>query len=106
MNPRPGEIWLADLGLLAKSRPVIVVSRYDSDPPRCLALYVPLTSQNRKSSYEIELPNLSFLHQKSIANVQGLGSLPFTRLERKIGVVPHKVMKQVKEALLFVLDLY
>ena len=33
MNPRPGEVWLADLGLAAKSRPVIVVSRHDSDPP-------------------------------------------------------------------------
>ena len=105
MNPRPGEVWLADLGLSAKSRPVIVVSRYDSDPPRSLVLYVPLTTQNRKSRYEVELPNLAFLHQKSVANVQGLGSLPFVRLERKIGVVPGKVMKQLKDALSFVLDL-
>jgi mRNA interferase MazF len=29
MNPHPGEVWLADLGLAAKTRPVVVVSRRD-----------------------------------------------------------------------------
>jgi mRNA interferase MazF len=29
MNPQPGEIWLADLGLAAKTRPVVIVSRQD-----------------------------------------------------------------------------
>jgi len=44
MNPQPGEIWLADLGLGAKTRPVIIVSRQDPDPPRALILYVPLST--------------------------------------------------------------
>jgi mRNA interferase MazF len=52
MNPQPGEIWLADLGLAAKTRPVVIVSRYDPEPPRSLVLYVPLTSQRRNSPYE------------------------------------------------------
>ena len=47
MNPQPGEIWLADLGLAAKTRPVVIVSRQDPDPPRSLVLYVPLTTQRR-----------------------------------------------------------
>jgi len=105
MNPRPGEVWLADLGLSAKSRPVIIVSRFDSDPPRSLALYVPLTTQYRNSPYEVEMPNLSFLHQKSFANVQGIGSLPYVRFERKIGQLPESVLSQVKKALAFALDL-
>jgi mRNA-degrading endonuclease toxin of MazEF toxin-antitoxin module len=29
-------VWLADLGLAAKTRPVIVVSRFDPDGPRAL----------------------------------------------------------------------
>ena len=49
MPPHPGEVWLADLGLAAKTRPVVVVSRDDPDPPRALILYVPLTRQNRQS---------------------------------------------------------
>ena len=31
MNAKPGEIWLADLGLAAKTRPVLIVSRLDPD---------------------------------------------------------------------------
>jgi mRNA interferase MazF len=44
MNPHPGEIWLADLGLAAKTPPVVIVSRQNPDPPRALVLYVPLTT--------------------------------------------------------------
>ena len=53
MNPRPGEVWLTDLGLAAKTRPVVIVSRYDANAPRALVIYVPLTSENRGSEYEV-----------------------------------------------------
>lgn len=39
MNPMPGEVCLADLGIAAKTRPVVVVSPYDENPPRVLVLY-------------------------------------------------------------------
>ena len=105
MNLQPGEIWLADLGLAAKTRPVVIVSRQDPDPPRSLVLYVPLTTQRRNSPYEVPLPRLSFLDRESVANVQGLGSLPTVRLERKIGRLPAGIMDQLKDALAFALDL-
>jgi mRNA interferase MazF len=105
MNPQPGEVWLADLGLAAKTRPVVVVSRYDPDPPRALILYVPLTTQNRQSRYEVVLPKLPFLNRDSVANVQGLGSLPRVRLERRLGKLPDEVMGRIKRALSFALDL-
>jgi mRNA interferase MazF len=105
MNPQPGEIWLADLGLAAKTRPVVIVSRQDPDPPRSLILYVPLTTQRRHSPYEVPLPRLSFLDRESVANVQGLGSLPTVRLERKIGRLSAEVMERLKDALAFALDI-
>jgi mRNA interferase MazF len=105
MNPQPGEVWLADLGLAAKTRPVVIVSRHDPDPPRALILYVPLTTQNRQSPYEVALPRLGFLDRDSVANVQGLGSLPTVRLERKLGRLPDDVLTKVKRALAFALDL-
>ena len=104
MNPQPGEVWLADLGLAAKTRPVVIVSRYDPDPPRALILYVPLTTQNRQSPYEVALPRLGFLDHDSVANVQGLGSLPKVRLERKLGKLPDELMTQIKRALALALD--
>lgn len=104
MNPQPGEVWLADLGLAAKTRPVVIVSRYDADPPRALVLYVPLTTQNRQSPYEVALPRLSFLDHDSVANVQGLGSLPKVRLERRLGKLPEEVTTRIRRALAFALD--
>jgi mRNA interferase MazF len=105
MNPQPGEVWLADLGLAAKTRPVVIVSRADPDPPRALALYAPLTSQNRFSRYEVKLPKMPFLDRDSFVNVQGLGSIPTVRLQRKLGSLPAAVMTELKAALLFALDL-
>lgn len=105
MNLKPSEVWLADLGLAAKTRPVVIVSRYDLSPPRALAIYVPLTTQNRGSLYEVALPKLQFLDRESIANVQGMGSIPIARLERKLGKLPNKVMLEIKQAILFALDL-
>ena len=105
MSPHPGEVWLADLGLAAKTRPVVVISRHDPDPPRSLVLYIPLTTQHRRSSYEVPLPRLGFLDRDSVANVQGLGSLPQVRLERRLGRLPDDVMKGIKRALIFALDL-
>lgn len=101
MSPHPGEVWLADLGLAAKTRPVVIVSRHDPDAPRALMIYVPLTTQNRGSKYEVELPKLRFLREASVANVQGIASLAVTRLERKLGELPPEVLRRIREALAF-----
>jgi mRNA interferase MazF len=84
MSPRPGEVWLADLGLAAKTRPVV---------------------QNRGSRYEVALPKLTFLRELSVANVQGIASLPVTRLERKLGEVPPDVLAQIRKALAFATEM-
>ena len=105
MNPYPGEIWLADLGLTAKTRPVLIVSRYDPDPPRNLIIYIPLTTQYRDSLYEVALPKLRFLNQQSYVNVQGLGSIEKVRLERRLGKLSDNVMIEIKNVISFALDL-
>ena len=61
MNAKPGDIWLADLGLAAKTRPVLIISRFDPDAPRTLITYVPLTTQHRGSRYEIPLGAFPFV---------------------------------------------
>jgi mRNA interferase MazF len=80
MNPAPGEVWTADLGLAAKFRPVVLLSRQDADPPRSLVVYVPITSQNRNSKYEVLVPKMRFLDEGSVANIQGIGSIARVRL--------------------------
>lgn len=102
---KPGEVWLADLGLAAKTRPIVLVSRDDPDAPRALVIYVPLTTQNRGSQYEVVLPKLRFLNKDSVANVQGIASLPIVRLERKLGELTEDTMQQIRAAILFALDI-
>jgi mRNA interferase MazF len=105
MNLHPGEVWLADLGMAAKTRPVVIVSRHDDDPPRALVIYVPLTTQYRGSRYEVALPPLSFLREKSVANVQGISSLPQVRLEHRLGRLPGSALEEVRAAIAFALEL-
>src|SRR5437899_760510 len=105
MSPHPGEVWLADLGLAAKTRPVVIVSRHDPDPPRALVIYVPLTTQNRESRYEVPIPKVGFLNAISVANVQGIASIPVVRLERRLGKLPEAVVAEIRRALGFALDL-
>jgi mRNA interferase MazF len=105
MNPHPGEIWPADLGLAAKTRPVVIVSPEDPDAPRALAICVPLTTQSRNSPYEVQIPKLGFLNAISVANVQGIASIPAIRLERKLGKLPDETMSEIRRALSFALDL-
>ena len=105
MAAKPGEVWLADLGFAAKTRPVVILSRDDPDAPRVLVIYIPLTTQKRGSQYEVDVGNLKFLREPSVANVQGIGSIPAVRLQRKIGTVPPETLGKIKQAIRFALDL-
>jgi len=105
MNPRAGEVWLADLGFAAKFRPVVIVSRQDPDPPRALVIYVPITTQNRDSPYEVMLPKTRFLQLGSVANVQGIASLPTVRLNRRIGNLPTETVIEIKKSIAWALEL-
>jgi mRNA interferase MazF len=91
-------IWGSPLRLA----PVIIL---DPNAPRALVTYVPLTTQNRGSRYEINVGKLRFLREASVANVQGIGSIPSVRLQSKIGVVPSDILAKIKESLRFALDL-
>ena len=43
-EPKPGEIWFAELGMVEKSRPVLVLAFPGSQDARALAVVAPLTS--------------------------------------------------------------
>ncbi|MEO6808122.1 MAG: type II toxin-antitoxin system PemK/MazF family toxin [Isosphaeraceae bacterium] len=105
MNPKPGEVWMADLGFAAKFRPVVIVSRQDPNPPRALIIYVPITTQDRGSPYEVVLPKTRFLQEGSVANVQGIASLPTVRLGRKIGALTAETLTEIKNAIAWALEI-
>lgn len=100
MNPRHGEVWLVDMGMAAKTRPAAVLIADNLNAPRSLIIYIPITRENRGSELEVALGHLRFLDPASVANVQGIGSLPSVRFEKRIGVLPEADLKAVKAALL------
>jgi mRNA interferase MazF len=99
MHPRHGEVWLADLGIAGKTRPVVVLLADDLNAPRTLVIHVPITKQSRASDLEIPLGHLSFLDSASVANVQAIGALPAARFEKRLGIVPANDLAAIKRAL-------
>jgi mRNA interferase MazF len=79
--------------------------RFELGAPRALIIYVPLTTQNRQSLYGVPIPKIGFLNALSVANVQGIASIPSIRLERKLGKLPDGTMAGIRRALFFALDL-
>ena len=83
--PLRGEVWLVDLGMAAKIRPALVVSVPPGDADRALVTLVPHTTSVRGTAYEAVIP-LGFLKPGAF-DVQGIVSVPFPRLIRRLGRV-------------------
>ena len=60
---------------------------------------------DRRSHYEIALGNLRFLREMSVANVQGIGSIPVIRLQRRLGSLPAETLDKIKQAVRFAFEL-
>ena len=99
MNPKPGEVYKVDLGFAGKVRFMIVVSRFEADPPRNLALCV------RGSRYEVPLGGRRPFSEPSFANVQGTTAVEYHELGRYLGAVPSSTLEQIRAALVYALDL-
>lgn len=65
MIPAGGEVWLFDLGMAAKVRPVLVVSVPFADIDRALVTVVPHTTELRASAYEAPIKAPFLLNPQS-----------------------------------------
>ena len=99
MNPRYGELWLADLGMAGKTRPVVVMLAEDVPVERTLIIYVPVTRQARGGPLEVPLGHLPFLDRESVANAQAIGTLPRVRFEKRLGYLPAADLTKIKDAI-------
>jgi mRNA interferase MazF len=55
--------------------------------------------------HEKTLPKAAFPKRGSVANVQGIGSLPTVRLPRRIGTHPTEAMSEIMNAIAWALEL-
>jgi mRNA-degrading endonuclease toxin of MazEF toxin-antitoxin module len=99
IEPLPGEVWFAELGMVEKSRPVVVLAYPDGGDARSLVIVAPLTSQLRGQRGEVDLGKPRWLPKHSAVNVQGMASFDRHKLARKLGSLTSEQYAQVKAAL-------
>jgi len=99
MNPdaERGEIWLADLGMIGKIRPVLIMSIPYDDRERALVSYVPRTRAVRGTRHEVAHQGRGF--DPGAFEVQNISGMSPTRLIRRLGVVDGPTMARVEDAL-------
>ncbi len=98
-SPDRGEVWLVDLGYVAKVRPCLVVSIPTLNQDRGLVTLVPHTTSPRNSRFEVNI-KARFL-KPGVFDVQSIITIPRAKLLRKLGELNLEQLGQVEDALLF-----
>ena len=96
LKPERGEIWLVDLGYVAKVRPCLVLSIPVEDQDRALVTLVPHTTSARGSRFEVEV-KVRFL-KPGVFDAQSLVTIPHAKLIRKLGTLSASQLAEVEDA--------
>ena len=97
-TPARSEVWLVELGMVAKVRPCLVIS-VPADQPndRVLTTLVPHTTSTRQSRFEVR-SNVSFLKTGAF-DAQNIVTIPTVKLIRRLGQLPPDQMVDVETAI-------
>jgi mRNA interferase MazF len=98
MIPNRGEVWLIDLGMAEKVRPVLIESAAYTDADRALITVVPHTTSLRGSRYEVAV-TVPFLRPGAFL-VQNIATYPSVRVIRKLGTLKLTQFDEVFTAML------
>lgn len=91
-----GEIWLIDLGMVAKTRPALVLSVAYEDRERAVVTYVPRTTVLRGTRFEVSHNARGF--DAGGFDAQGIAGVPSVQLVRRLGVLDHATLTRVESA--------
>lgn len=101
--PKRGEVWLVDLGYVAKVRPCLVISVPILDIDRALVTLVAHTTSPRGSRFEVAI-KANFL-RVGVFDTQNLVTIPYAKLVRKLGNLSTEQLCQVEASLRLWLNL-
>ena len=96
-NARRGEVWLVDLGMTAKVRPVVIFNTPFRDDERALFAIVPHTTALRGGRFEVAV-NVAWMENGAF-DVQGLRHIPGSVLVRRLGVLNESQMETILRAI-------
>lgn len=91
-----GEVWLVDMGFVAKVRPALVLSVPIEDDERVITTVVPHTTSVRGTRFEVP-SNVRWL-KKGVFDAQGVGTYPTVKLTRRLGTLPEETFEKVEAA--------
>ena len=91
-----GEIWMIDLGMVAKARPFVILSVRHRDDEKSVVTYVARTTQSRGGRFEVAHAALHFL--PGVFDAQSIGTVPTVKLMRRLGSLPEAKLAEVEMA--------
>ena len=94
--PTRGDVWLVDLGMVAKIRQCLVLRIPADDNDRVLATVVPHTTSTRGSRFEVA-SRVRFLKPGAF-DTQNLITIPNVKLIRALGTLPDDQLADVESA--------
>lgn len=94
---QPGEVWLIDLGLVAKTRPCVVLSDFPTEDELALVVVVPHTTALRNNRWELDIPK-PFLKPGAF-HLQQIQAISIARLQKRLGTLSDDEFKRLKETL-------
>lgn len=95
-NARRGEVWMVDLGMVAKVRPAVIISVEFLDHERAVYAVMPHTTAVRGTRFEavVVVPWL----ERGAFDAQGIRNIPRAVLMRRLGSLSGDQMKLVEAA--------
>jgi mRNA interferase MazF len=96
VRARRGEIWQVDLGLVQKTRPVLILSVDFLDHERAVVTYVPRTTAQRGTRFEV--PHQARNFEPGVFDAQGIGSIPTAKLVRQLATADAATVRAVEDA--------
>ena len=92
-----GDVVIVDLGMMAKTRPCVVVSVRQPDKERNMSVVVPMTTEIRGGECEVAFPKPAWLNQESVVNVLGIAGVDNAKIIRRIAPFPKAVFSEVMD---------
>ena len=102
---RRGEVWWANLPKPAGRRPVLLLSRDAAYKVRTSVTVAPITRKIRSIPTEVRLGKNDGMPDKCVANLDSILTVPKSLLSERVTVLTSENMVEVREAILFALDL-
>jgi mRNA interferase MazF len=92
-----GEVWIVDLGMVAKVRPCLVLSVPTDPQDRVLVTLVPHTTSVQGTRFEVAV-QARFLHGGGVFDAQQVVTVAQVKLVRKLGDLPPDQLALVEDA--------